>query len=55
MTVRTETGVRSLTMGRVPTGTWPAVLLDQRSAAEGMVGIGMTCVTSFVTELHTSE
>jgi hypothetical protein len=36
-TVMRETGVRSLTTGRVCPGTWPVVSLHRRSMAEGVV------------------
>jgi hypothetical protein len=52
MTVRTETGVWSLTTGRVPMGIRPAVSLYRRSAAEGMVRTIATCVMSSAAEMH---
>jgi hypothetical protein len=55
MTVRTETGVRSLTTGRVPAGTQPVVSLHWRSVAKGMVGTVMICAMSSKAEMHVAE
>jgi hypothetical protein len=47
-----ETGVRILITGRVHTGTRPAVSLDQRSVAKGMIGMTKTCTMSSAIEMH---
>jgi hypothetical protein len=51
-TAKTESGITSLTTGKVPVGTQPAASLHQRSAAEGVIGMTVICVTSSTAEMH---
>jgi hypothetical protein len=52
MTMTIETGVRSLTTGRVCAGTRPIVSLYRRSTAESVIGMTETCMTSSTVEMH---
>jgi hypothetical protein len=48
-------GVKSLTTSRVRTGTWLAVSLNLRNAAEGETGVTETCVTSSVANMDVAR
>jgi hypothetical protein len=48
----TRHGVMIMTTSRVHTGTWQAVSLHRRNAAEGEAGMTEICVTSFAVEMH---
>jgi hypothetical protein len=54
-TTKMESGVMSLTTGRVPAGTQAAASLHQRSAAVGVIGTTATCVTSSAAEMHAAR
>jgi hypothetical protein len=44
-----------MTIGRVRTGTWQAVSLHQRNAAEGATGMTEICATSSAAKMHAAR
>jgi hypothetical protein len=50
--VTVKYGVTSFTTDKIHVGTWPAVSLHQRNAAEGGIRVTKICVTSFAAEIH---